>query len=248
MKAPIFCILFASFLLLTLEASAQQREKEEDEYTREYVWGINKNTNGGYIGGFNLKFSRRVQPSMFRTLGFEIVNVKHPKEIRVPAFSGGSFILGKSNYLYSMRFSYGMERLLFRKGPQQGVQVTVHASGGPTLGIIAPYYIEVHGGSSSVSGFTTTAQYDPYNSAHVVNNIYGTGRPLEGIGQSDITAGLHARTGFSFEFGTFRTNVSGLELGIMLEAFPNEVVLLPRSENQRLFPSAYITLFHGSRR
>jgi hypothetical protein len=247
MKGPVFSILFAGLLLLSLAGFSQQREREEDEYTREFVWGINKNTNGGYIGGFNVKLSNRVRPMVFRTLGFELVNVKHPKEIRVPAFSGGSFILGKSNYLYSMRFSYGMERLLFRKGPQQGVQVAAHASAGPTIGVIAPYYIEVHGGSSSL-GFTTTAQYDPYNSAHVVNNIYGTGRPLEGIGQSTFTAGLHARTGFSFEFGTFRSNVSGLEIGLMVEGFPREVILLPRSENQSIFPSAYITLFHGSRR
>lgn len=246
MKGTAFCILFASFLLLSTQAVSQQRQEgEEDEYTSEFVWGINKNTNGGYIGGFNLKFARRIQPNVFRTLGFEVVNVKHPKESRVPAFSGGSFILGKSNYLYSLRFSYGMERLLFRKGPQQGVQISALASAGPTLGIIAPYFIEVAGGSS---GFTSTAQYDPYNSAHVVNNIYGTGRPLEGIGQSDFTAGVHLRTGFSFEFGTFRSNVSGLEVGVMVEAFPKEVILLPRSENQAIFPSAYITLFHGSRR
>lgn len=245
MKGPIFSLLFAGFLLLSLQGYSQQREREEDDYTREFVWGINKNTNGGYIGGFNVKMSRRVQPLMFRTLGFEIANVKHPKEIRVPAFSGGSFILGKSNYLYSMRFSYGMERLLFRKGPQQGVQISALASAGPTIGVIAPYFIEIE---SSNRGFTTTEQYDPYNPNHLGIYIYGTGRPLEGIGQSKLTAGLHVRGGFSFEFGTFRSNVSGLEIGLMVEGFPKEIELLPRSENQAIFPSAYITLFHGSRR
>lgn len=95
-------------------------------------------------------------------------------------------------------------------------------------------------------GFTTTAPYDP--SVHSKDNIFGTGRPLEGIGESSFTAGLHVRTGFSFEFGTFRSSVSGLELGLMLEAYPNEIELVAGSYAQQLFPSAYITLFHGSRR
>lgn len=241
MKGTVFCIFTALFLALSSAGFAQQQREEGDDYSREFVWGINKNTNGGYIGGFNVKFSQRTRGETFRSFGFEVANVKHSKEARVPAFSGGSFILGKSNYLYSLRFSYGMERMIFRKGPQQGVQISALVSAGPTLGVIAPYYIEVGSGN-----FTTTVQYDP--DSHGSSNIFGAGRPLEGIGESDFTVGLHARTGFSFEFGTFKSSVSGLEIGVMVEAFPNEVVLLPRAENRAIFPSAYVTLFHGSRR
>jgi hypothetical protein len=243
MKGTVFCFFTALLLAFSSAGFAQQQREEGNDYTREFVWGINKNTNGGYIGGFNIKISQRTKGETFRTYGFEVVNVKHPKEVRVPAFSGGSYILGKSNYLYSLRFSYGMERMVFRKGPQQGVQISALVSAGPTLGVIAPYYIEVGNGN-----FTTTVQYNPDNQNHNMNTIFGAGRPLEGIGQSEFTAGLHARAGFSFEFGTFKSSVSGLEVGVLVEAFPGEVVLLPRSENRSIFPSAYITLFHGSRR
>lgn len=245
MKGNLFCIAIAVFLAFTGTAHAQQAREEGDDYNREFVWGINKNTNGGYIGGLNIKHSRRLRNETFRTLGFELANVKHPKESRVPAFSGGTYILGKQNYLFSLRFSYGMERLLFRKGPQQGVQISALASAGPTIGVIAPYYIEIGNGT-----FTTTAQYNPdaTNPPHNSGYIFGTGRPLEGIDESSFTAGVHARAGFSFEFGTFKSSVSGLEVGLMLEAFPKEVILLPKSENRSVFPSAYITFFHGSRR
>ena len=243
MKSTAFCTFIALFLALSSTGFAQKLQEEEDDYTREFVWGISKNTNGGYIGALNIKFARRLRGETFRTLGFEIANVKHPKEVRVTSPYGGGFIMGKSNYLYSLRFSYGYDRLLFRKGPQQGVQISALASAGPTLGIIAPYYVELGG----VGGRTTkTEQYNP--DLHNVNSIFGSGRPLEGITESNLTVGLHARAGFSFEFGTFKSSVSGLELGLMLEAFPNEVVLLPRSENRAIFPSAYVTLFHGSRR
>lgn len=242
MKRTAFCTLLGLFLLLPLAGFAQLPKEEEDAYSREFVWGINKNTNGGYIGGLGVKFSRRIQEQTFRTLSFEVANVKHPKEVRVTSAYGGGFILGKSNYLYSLRFSYGFERLLFYKGPQQGVQISALVSGGPTLGIIAPYYVELAGTGQA----TVTKQYNP--AEHSVGSIFGSGRPLEGLTESDLTAGLHIRGGFSFEFGTFKSSVSGLELGLMLEAFPQEIVLLPRSDNRAIFPSAYVTLFHGSRR
>jgi hypothetical protein len=243
MKGTTFYLILLLVLGYSTVAFAQQRQEEEDNYTREFVWGINKNTNGGYIGGINAKFTRRLQGETFRSLGIEIANVKHPEEARVTSIYGGGYIMGKSNYLYAIRFSYGLERLLFRKAPQQGVQVSVLASGGPTLGIIAPYYIEYGTG-----GLVTSEQYDPSNSYHTQNYIHGSGRPLEGITESSFTAGLHVRSGLSFEFGTFKSNVSGLEIGLMLEAFPGDIVLLPRSENRSIFPSAYVTLFHGSRR
>lgn len=243
MKGNAFCIFLACFLFLSFASFAQrQKKEEEDDYTREFVWGINKNTNGGYIGALNIKLSRRVQGKQFTTYGFEIANVKHPKEARIPALSGGSFILGKSNYLYAMRFSYGKELLLFRKAPQQGVQISALLSGGPTLGIIAPYYVEI----GLRSGFTTTEQYNP--NRHSMGNILGTGRPLEGIGESTIAPGLHVRTGLTFEFGTFKSNVSGIEVGVMVEGYSKEIQLMPRSYGQQFYPSAYLTLFHGSRR
>lgn len=247
MRSTAFCTFIGLLLLLssTTTGFAQrlQDEEEDDTYTREFVWGINKNTNGGYIGGLGVKFSRRISEETFRTLGFEISNVKHPKEVRVQSPYGGGFIMGKSNYLYSLRFSYGYERLLFQKGPQQGVQISALLSGGPSLGIIAPYYVELSGGGGQS---TITEQYDP--GRHSVGSIFGSGRPLEGVTESSFTAGLHLRGGFSFEFGTFKSSVSGVELGLMVEAFPQEIILLPRSQNRAIFPSAYITLFHGSRR
>ena len=44
-------ILIFSFVGYTIQA----QESEDYEYTNEFVWGINKNTNGGLIGGFILK-------------------------------------------------------------------------------------------------------------------------------------------------------------------------------------------------
>jgi hypothetical protein len=233
----IMCICFIGSI-----TAVHAQDDDDSEYTREFVWGINKNTQGGYIGGLNIKFSRNLSPGIFRTLGVEVVNIKHPREARFRSFSGGSFIFGKVNYLYSVRASYGLEKVMFKKGPQQGVQINLLASAGPSLGIIAPYYVEYADGNSNYS-YTR-----PYTPDLNPTSIYGPGRPLEGIGKSSLTPGVHIRTGVSFEFGTFKSNVSGLELGLMAEAFTQRVKLISAGNPNWFFPSAYITLFHGNRR
>lgn len=223
---------------------AQDELDEEEEYHREFVWGINKNTAGGLIGGANLKFSSLISPGLFRTYGFEVVNIKHPKEERYRSnFSGGAFIRGKINYLYALRFSLGMEKVMFKKGPQQGVQINILSSFGPTIGLVSPYYVEYSDGSG---GYSNAVPFDP----DVVNvgSIYGHGRPLRGLGESTINPGIHARAGVSFEFGTFKSNVSGLELGLMAEGYLKNVQLMATPDASWFWPAAYITLFHGRRR
>lgn len=240
-------VLFSTFsLLLALLASSvsvaqAQDEEADEEYRREFVWGINKNTNGGYIGALNVKFSRQIAPMLYRSLGMEVANVKHAKEHRFRS-PGGSYILGKINYLYALRFSIGMEKVLFKKGPQQGVQINVLASGGPSIGLVSPYYVEY---ANSGGSYPNTVPYTPDLN---IGGIMGPGRPLQGLGESNVAPGAHLRTGLSFEFGTFKSNVSGLEIGLMLEGYMKRINLLHQARNNWLFPSAYITLFHGNRR
>ena len=73
-----YCLLLGVFI--TYSSLAQ--DDGNYEYDREFIWGINKNTNGGLIGGFIIKTSKAIDPYTFRTIGGEIMNVKHPKEDR----------------------------------------------------------------------------------------------------------------------------------------------------------------------
>ncbi|MDQ3392931.1 MAG: hypothetical protein M3512_02265 [Bacteroidota bacterium] len=240
-KSIIITIFFFSFLTFT--ASAQ--ETEDYEYTSEFIWGVTKHTNSGLIGGLILKYSKALTPNKFQTFGFEIVNVKHPKEQRsYSTKTGNIFTFGKSNHLYSVRAQYGREFLLFKKAPQQGIQINANISGGPTLGVVAPYFVEV--GPSNIPPYTQ--QYDPFNSEHSIENILGTGQFFQGIGKSKLNLGANIKSSLIFEFGTFKNNVTGFEAGFMVEGFPKEIVLVPLAENKAIYTSAFVTLFYGTRR
>lgn len=235
-------ILPLLFLSFSIESFAQREDTGNYEYDKEYMFGVNKNTNGGLIGGFIFKAGTRIDDSQFSFWAIELSNVKNPKEVRYTNTLGNSYIFGKSNYLYSIRPQYGREIILFKKAPNQGVQVSALAAIGPSFGLIAPYYIEY------VLNRVETAreQYDPEIHQSIFN-ILGTGRLFEGIGQSEFAIGANLKAALSFEFGVFRSNATGLELGYMLEGFTKEIPLIPTTENRQLFQSVYFTFFYGFR-
>src|SRR5882762_2024999 len=132
-------VLFNLFICLTLSAQTQ----DSYDYNSEFIWGINKNTSGGLIGGLVFKKGRKLSDKVVETFGLEVVNVKNPQEVRRSSNSTGNFfIYGKSNFLYAFRFQYGRDFILFKKAPQQGVEIKLVTAIGPTIGVVAPYYIE----------------------------------------------------------------------------------------------------------
>ncbi|MFT6134438.1 MAG: hypothetical protein ACJAZM_000927 [Cyclobacteriaceae bacterium] len=214
---------------------------EDYEYKKEYLWGVNKNTNGGLIGGVFLRHSRSLGDGLFTTYGIELMNVKHPKEQRYTSTQTGSpFVWGKSNYLFTIRGQYGREKLLFRKASQQGVQISAGVAGGLSIGLEAPYLITTQGAANYV-------QFDPDLYPNI-GAIQGSGQVLQSIGNSSIVPGLNSKAYISFEFGAFRNNVAGVELGASAEAFVREIVLIPTLENRAFFPAFFFTFFWGTRR
>jgi len=236
-------IIIISILSFLLSFGSRAQIITEPEYNTEFIWGINKNTASGLIGGIIFKHSKALNSRLYRTLGLELINVKHSKEVRYNSvLTGNLFIWGKTNYLYAIRFQYGRDYIMFRKAPQQGVQITGMLSGGPTLGLLAPYYIEYSTGSLESS----RVPYEP--AVHDFRNILGTGRLFQGVPKSDIKLGLNVKTGMSFEFGTFKSNVTGFEVGFLVEAYTQKIILVPNADNRAVFPTAFITLFYGSRK
>lgn len=236
-------LLSLLFLITTLQVFAQREDVGNYEYDKEYLFGANKNTNGGLIGGLVFKAGTRITDDQFAFWGIELSNVKNPKEVRYNTVLGNSYIFGKSNYLYAIRPHYGREVVLFKKAPNQGVQVSALAAVGPTLGLISPYFIEY-----AINRVETVIEaYNP-EIHQSQGNILGTGRLFQGIGQSELAVGAMVKAGLMFEFGVFRSSVTGLELGVMVEGFNKEIPLIPTTENRQLFQSAYFTFFYGFRK
>ncbi len=230
------------FVVGTLSAIGQTQDSYE--YQSEFTWGINKNTSGGLIGGFAFKKARKLSERQLESFGLEIMNVKHPQERRVNSeTTGNSFIYRKSNYLYALRFQYGRDFILFKKAPQQGVEIKAVFAAGPSIGIIAPYYVERQ---AEAGQLTVHEQYQP---GIPMSNIYGTGKLFEGLGDSEIALGLNLKAALNFELGIVKSQVTGFEAGFLIDAYSKEIALVPEAnKNYSVFPTLFITLFYGSRK
>jgi hypothetical protein len=239
-KSISVCVLLTIFAL----AGFGQTQDSYD-YQSEFTWGVNKNTSGGLIGGFVFKKARKLNDRVLETYGLEIMNVKHPQEVkRNSIITGNFFIFGKGNYLYAIRLQYGRDIILYKKAPFQGVEVKAVFAVGPSLGIVAPYYVEYtpDGGSGLVTF------RDQYNLGISPDQIWGTGRLFEGIGNSDLALGGNVKAALNFELGAIKSAVTGFEVGFLMDAYTKEIELMPSAKKYAAFPTLFLTLFYGTRK
>jgi hypothetical protein len=236
--------LIALMVFCTIAMQVTAQTQDSYDYQSEFTWGINKNTYGGLIGGFVFKKARKLNDRVLETFGLEIMNVKHPQESRQNSRSTGNyFIYGKSNYLYALRFQYGRDFILFKKAPQQGVEIKAVTAAGPTIGLVAPYYIER---PADAGGYVTIRQQ--YNPSISPADIYGPGRLFEGLGESKIKPGVNLKAALNFELGTIKSQVTGFEAGFLLDAYAGKVVMVPTAPNYAVYPTFFFTLFYGGRK
>jgi len=233
-------LLIVLAALIGVETFAQTQDSYD--YNKEFIWGINKNSSSGLIGGLVFRRSKKISENRLETYGLEIINVKHPQEVRKSSNSGNFFIYGKSNYLYAIRLQYGRDFILFQKAPQQGVEIKGVLAVGPSIGVVAPYYI-----TRGLDG-TIREQYDPNNPNHEFGKISGNAGFLYGIGESKIQLGGNLKAALNFETGVLKSQVTGFEVGLLVDAYTKKIIIVPSAPNKAVYPTIFLTIFYGSRK
>lgn len=233
-------ILAISLTLLMFAGTLVAQVQDGYEYESEFIWGLNKNTAGGLIGGFVFKKSFKMNERMLQTFGLEIMNVRHPQEVRFNSAYGNFFTFGKKNYLYTFRLQYGRDFILFKKAPQQGVEIKAVFAAGPSIGVEAPYYVEY-----LKDDITLRAQY---NETMAKENILGPGRLFQGLGDSKIVPGLNVKAALNFELGIFKSQVTGFEAGVLVDMYTREIDMMALAKNYSVYPTLFLSLFFGNRK
>lgn len=227
-----------TFFIMT---DAKGQKDDPFDYGQEFLFGATKATNGGLISGGFFRYSAKKSDRIFQTFGIEIANIRHPQERRVQSptfFSSSTFYEGKEKYLVSTRLMYGYDLLLFKKAEQKGVQINGVLAGGPTFGLVSPYLLRSEGG-----GLVTYSQYLSGSS------IIGPAGYFNGIDQMEVVMGAHLRASLLFEFGTFKSKITGFEVGFLAEIFSRKIEIVPLgTKNYNFFPAAFVSILFGSRK
>ncbi|GGG37447.1 hypothetical protein [Hymenobacter glacieicola] len=262
MRTPFVlgCGLLLAALGAAPVAQAQQTQvtsssNDEPSYRKEFTYGVNFNTRGGLIGGASVRSTRLLNQDWSRFWSLEAVEIKHPKEQKVATRYGGSYVYGKSNYLFAIRPSVGLQRVIFRKAPESGVQVNALVGAGPTIGLLMPYYISYdysNGQGNPSASDIRNEQYNP--DIHRAPDLIVDRAPLfSGAGETKPALGAHLRGALSFEYGRYRDAVAGVEVGFLLETYAKDpaiirVAQIPDKDlNDQFLPSVYLTLYLGTR-
>lgn len=251
MKIKLGIILFTLLLLfVSFEGFSQLNPNEYVEekpvlMKNEATFGVNFHTSGT-IG---LQFRRSFNLTGYKKWIFEsdIVGLKHPKEIKtVNRYfdNAKSYVYGKLNTFNSLRVGTGIQQVLYSKAEKNGIEIRLVYSGGLSLGILKPVYLNIlkDNGKFGEKGISVE-KYNPEE--HYIDNIYGRAPFTEGLDELGFRPGLYGRLGFNFEYAPIFEDVKSIEVGATVDAFPKDIPIMAFIDNKQLFLSFYITIMYG---
>ena len=202
----IFLIVMI-FLLANANIDAQRKNAttkkppkevvDEENFKSVLSFGLTTNTNSGLLGGLMVRKEFMINNNAFHRqfhyVNLEIVSVNHYRESSSSGLgSGGSYVFGKQNYLFAIRPQYGREINIFRKSSEGGVNINAILAGGPSIGVLKPYYLQIAYGR----GNYRDEIFDPLK--HTPNNIVGGGGFFDGLSDSKIIPGVNHPMEFIF--------------------------------------------------
>ncbi|MDX1666690.1 MAG: hypothetical protein R3350_05660, partial [Saprospiraceae bacterium] len=197
------------FLLPPWQSEAQRTIKlgenyyEEDEgiiYTKEFTIDLKLHTHGFSLGVNSGNLETFYLTNYFH---IELGEIKHPKEFRQsfdfqPPNTGKiarSFIFGKQNNFFVLRGGLGQKRYLSEKAKRKGLAIGLSYEGGPALGLLKPYYLELKFfsepgfGDFEIRSEKLTEETEEFFLD--VNRIFGASPFSKGLGEIKVRPGLH---------------------------------------------------------
>ena len=222
----------------------RQAEEGVLVYNKQSIFGIQARTNGYGIFYELGRMKTNRKTNIYRIDLTEIKSRKEEKLMGGGIVFGNPFIYGKVNYFYPLTLGFGQQYILGQKGNKNGVAVSAVYNGGLSLGLLRPYYLTVED-----NGQQRTIKYSVEDSAIFLGqDITGGAGFGKGWNEIKIKPGAFAKVAMRFDYGRFNEAVSGLEIGMSLEAYASKIPIMLLQKDKRLFFQGYIAVLFGRRR
>lgn len=251
MGRPITALLT---FLVALPALAQSVYDDEGRtlYSKEIYGGPIAHGDGW---GGQIWFGKYRTASDRRMLGFEIVGMKHPKEIKSynPYYEDSrGYFYGKLNSVLVLRPGYGHKYRITEKIRKSGVEFNFLWSVGPSLALLKPVYLQIGYRVDDKDGppydSIVEERYDP--DKHTASNIYGRASWFRGFNEMGIEPGVFGRLALNFEYAGDNTGIRAIEVGSTVDAYGHELPIMAELDgvvNKQFFLEFYLSLLFGSK-
>lgn len=227
--------------------------------------GVLYNEESAFLGGihssgFNLGYRKGIIKKYYLTTYYHIDlgGLKHPREyqqtLRAQSAlhnitSANSFIYGKQNSFFALRGGLGAKRYFSEKARRKGVAVALTYEGGPSIGLVKPYYLDLRKFNDD-QYYIEPTKYNPKIKEEFLNlnNIAGSSSLLKGITEMDIIPGIQGKVMLNFSFGDIESSVKSLEAGLMVDIYTRKVPIMIEEPNTAYFINFYVGVEFGKRK
>lgn len=180
---------------------------------------------------------------------FEVSYLRSQKQIRLMNyFSPASFVYGKLNDVLTLRAGYEVERRIYGKPYWGGVELRWLYEAGASLALLKPYYYSVVIAKPTSAGiYEEVIDYQTFDNKDQWINIIGQAPFKQGLNEIKLRPGVYAKGGMAFEIGTSRLRAQTIEVGAMVEYYPQGIPLMAENPTSYLIPTLYLSYSWGSR-
>lgn len=240
-------ILLTSIFLVVL-VSGRSQIKDDEKPT-------NALTSGMHIHSFGLGF---IDISYFkerenRTENFHISfeNYKDKKEVRIDPYTdwkdqgGRPYVFDKINQFYVLSASYGWYKDLLKKNRINQIQIKVGISGGLSLGLLKPYYIESVKNAGNNLYVTQSKVYDSDSVQY--EEIFGESDFVNGLNEIKPIFGANLRFNVLLDFSNDSHFFRALSSGLKFDYFTKKIPIMDIGDDKQYFMSLYLGFLLGSK-
>lgn len=222
-------------------------KKESDEL---HTWaiGLSTSTNSGVIGGLNFRNVWGKKNKSLNVINVDLAHIKDYREFTSPySYNGQTYIEGKLNYLYTVRPEYGKEITLLKKASQGGPALKGIFTTGPTIGLQAPYMVDIAYSSNNPIGNNTisVSMKDLLDNKYPSAGIVRESGMFSSVGKSILVPGWHLKSALNIEFNSEKSSYMAIEVGFIIDVFNNPIEMLNQSTQRPVYTTGYLTFLLG---
>ena len=228
-----------------INAIIKQEEEGNLSFRKQSAFGIMLRSNGY---GLFYELGKRRSPRYSNLYLIELTEIKHRKEDKMGGaenFFSNSYVFGKQNNFYQFKLGFGQQYILGQKGNKNGVAITADVTGGLTMGLLKPYYIQ----AVDSTGQEVTISYEKDSVTFLSRgSIIGGAGFTEGWNELKLRPGLFAKAALRFDFKRYNDKIEALEVGVSVEGYAQKIPQMVFNEPRRLFFQGHVALVFGGRK
>lgn len=217
-------------------------------YTKQNSYHVGLNSRG-LEGGFRIGKIRNIYTTTQWELGIaSIHSLKEIKTINTTQYNLRPYVYGKLNSVYALRLGYGAEKRIYGKPYWGGVEMRWSYEAGASIALQKPYFYYVIVYELAADGtYNEVVAEQTFDHKSQWRDILGRSSFFKGLDALTLSPGIHAKTGFSFDFSKSRTSINAVDIEAQAEYYPLGISIMDSERRKMFFLTFSVSYKWGTR-